>query len=163
MNTENMDTKKRFWIIRVNDGENFRNSKFPFWGVKRGRGGSMKTIIQKIHVGDILWFMTSKAYGGKIIGMSEYIGMYDRADEPLIQINTKTNEEQNWKGDALWDIQIHYCNLYITERQNITGIIQCAGNVLDYETFKDKINGDLYIHYRNFIFYAEPKIMNPLN
>lgn len=29
---------KQHWIIRVNNGENFRNSKYPFWGVKRGRG-----------------------------------------------------------------------------------------------------------------------------
>jgi len=29
-----MENKKQFWIIRVNDGENFRNSKFLFffWG-----------------------------------------------------------------------------------------------------------------------------------
>jgi len=115
-----MENTPKLWIIRVNDGENFRNSKFPFWGVKRGKGGCIKTIVKKIKNGDILCFMTSKKYGGKIIGMSEYRGFYDRVDEPLIQLHTKTNEEQNWKGDEEWDIQIHYCNLYITERQNIT-------------------------------------------
>jgi hypothetical protein len=155
-----MNTKKRTWIIRVNDGENFRNSKFPFWGVKRGKGGCIKTIINKINPGDILWFMTSKKYGGKLIGMSEYCGFYDKNDEPLLQINTKTNEEQNWKGDELWDIQISYCNLYITERQNIIGCISCAGVILEYETFKDKINGDLYEHCKNFCFYAESKKFN---
>ena len=148
----------KHWIIRVNDGENFRNSKYPFWGVKRGKNSSMKTIVKKINPGDILWFMTSKPYGGKIIGMSEYCEFYDRNDEPLLQINTKTNEEQNWKGDECWDIQIHYSNLYIKEKQNITGCIQCAGNILQYETFKDKIDSDLYNHYKNYKFYAEPKI-----
>jgi hypothetical protein len=88
-----MDSKNRFWIIRVNDGENFRNSKFPFWGVKRGKNGCIKTIIKKMKNGDILWFMTSKKHGGKLIGMSEYCGFYDVEDEPLIQINTKTNEQ----------------------------------------------------------------------
>jgi hypothetical protein len=151
-------SEKRSWIIRVKDGENFRNSKFPFWGIKRGKNNCMKTIVTKINVGDILWFMTSKPYGGKLVGMSEYCGFYDRNDEPLLQINTKTNEEQNWKGDEKWDIQIHYCNLYITEKQNITGCIQCAGNILEYETFKSNINGDLYDHYKNLKFYAEPKI-----
>lgn len=146
---------KNHWIIRVNDGENFRNSKYPFWGVKRG-GGS-KTTVSKIIIGDILWFMTSKPFGGKIIGMAEYTGFYDRNDEPLIQINTMTNEQQNWKGDDKWDIQIHYKNLYITEKQNITGCIQCAGNILAYDKFKNKINGDLHEHYKNFIYYAEPK------
>ena len=153
-----MENTTKFWIIRVNDGENFRNSKFPFWGVKRGKGGCIKTIVKKIKNGDILCFMTSTKYGGKIIGMSEYCGFYDRVDEPLIQIHTKTNEEQNWKGDEEWDIQIHYCNLYITERQNITGCIQCGGIILEYDSFKDKITRDLCNDYNNFKFYAEPKM-----
>lgn len=153
--------KKNFWIIRVNDGKNFRNSKFPIWGVKPGRGGCIKTIVEKkMREGDILCFMTNKKYGGKIIGMSEYCGFYDRDDEPLIKINTVTNKEQNWEGDQKWSIQINYCNLYITEKQNITGCIQCGGIILEYEKFKDKIHGDLYVHHENFEFYAEPKIFN---
>jgi len=152
----------KHWILRVNDGNNFRNSKYSFWGVKRGKGGSMKTVITKIKQGDILWFLTSKNFGGRFIGMGEYCGFYDRIDEPLLHINTKTNEEQGWKGDDCWDIQIHYCNLYITEKQNITACIQCGGIILDYETFKNKINGDLYEHYKNFKFYSEPKIFTLL-
>ena len=70
--------------------------------------------------------MTSKEFGGKLIGMAEYSGFYDRNDEPLLHINTKTNKEQGWKGDEDWDIQIHYFNLYITEKQNITACIQCS-------------------------------------
>jgi hypothetical protein len=152
-----MNTEKRVWIIRVGDGENFRNSRYPFWGVKRGR--NIKSIVSnQIKEGDILGFMTSKYHGGKIIGLSEYSGYYDRMDEPLLQIHTKTNEEQNWKGDELWDIQLHYRNLYITEKQNITGCIACSSCILKYDTFKDNINGDLYEHYKNFKFYAEPKI-----
>ena len=102
--------------------------------------------------------MTSKAFGGKLIGMGEYCGFYDRNDEPLLHINTKTNEEQGWKGDECWDIQIHYFNLYITEKQNITACIQCGSNILEYETFKDKITSNLYEHYTNYKFYSEPKI-----
>ncbi len=150
----------KHWIIRVNYGINFRNSKYPFLGVKRGRHGCMKTIITKMQAGDILWFITSKPFGSKLIGMCEYCKFYDRNDEPLLQINTKTNEEQNWKGDGCWDIQIHYSNLYITEKQNITGCIQCSATILEYETFKHKINGDLYEHYKNYKFYAEPKIFD---
>ena len=104
--------------------------------------------------------MTSKKYGGKFIGMAEYCGFYDRNDEPLLQINTKTNEEQNWKGNERWDIEIHYCNLYITEKQNITGLLQCGGIILEYEKFKDKINEDLYEHCKNFKFYSHPKTFN---
>ncbi len=152
----------KHWILRVNDGNNFRNSNYPFWGVKRGKGGCMKTIISKIKQGDILWFLTSKNFGGRFIGMGEYCGFYDRIDEPLLHINTKTNKEQGWKGDDDWDIQIHYRDLYITEKQNITACIQCGGIILDYETFKCKIDGDLYEHYKNFKFYSEPKIFTLL-
>ena len=159
MNTLPRDRSPKHWLIRVKDGKNFNNSKFPFWGVKRGRSGCYLSIVKKFKIGDILWFMTSKSYGGKLIGMSEYTKYYDKEDEPLININTFTNDEQNWEGDVEWDIQIHYTNLYITEKQNITACggrgIQCAGIILDYETFKEKIDGNLYDHYRNFKFYAE--------
>lgn len=47
-------SNKQIWIIRVNDGENFRNSKYPFWGVKLGKNGNIKTIVKKIKKGDIL-------------------------------------------------------------------------------------------------------------
>ena len=73
--------KPTMWIIRVGNGENFRNSKFSFWAVKRGRGNCIKSIIEKkMNKGDILWFMTSKQYGGKLIGMSEYNNFYDIYD-----------------------------------------------------------------------------------
>jgi hypothetical protein len=148
----------KHWIIRVKDGSNFHNSVYPFWGVKRGKNGCMKTIVTKINPGDVLWFMTSKLYGGKLIGVGEYCGFHDRNDEPLLHINTKTNEEQGWKGDESWDIQIHYTNLYITEKQNIVACIRCGGNILEYETFKHEISSDLYEHYKNYKFYCEPKI-----
>jgi hypothetical protein len=97
--------------------------------------------------------------------MCEYTGFYDRKDEPLLKINTKANIEQNWKGDDLWDIQIHYTNLYITEKQNILSCIRCGGIILNYKTFRDEIKSDLYEHYKNFKFYAEPKVFlnNDLN
>ena len=146
------------WIIRVGDGENFRNSKHPFWGVKRGINGCIKTIVNKLKPGDILWFMTSKLYGGKLIGMSEYTCNYDKDDVSSIQRNTYSNDEQNWKGGEDWVIQIHYKNLYITEKQNIEACIQCAGIILEYETFKDKIKYDLYNEHKNFKCYAVPKV-----
>ena len=150
--------ESKHWLIRVQDGENFRNSKYPFWGVKRGNHGCIKTIVNKIKKGDILWFMTSKKYGGKLIGMSEYTCYYDRDNEPLIPIHTYSNREQNWKGEENWSIQIHYQNLYITEKQNIKAVIQCGGIILEYETFKDRGLPDVYTHYKNFKYYAEPKI-----
>ena len=146
------------YFIRVKDGNNFKNSKYPFWGVKRGKNGCIKGIVNKIKEGDILCFITSKDYGGKVIGICKYTCYYDRNDEPLVAIHTCSNNEQNWEGDEDWDIQIHYENLYITEKQNIEASIQCGGIILKYETFKEKILDNLYEHYKNFKYYAEPKI-----
>lgn len=148
----------KHWLIRVEDGENFRNSKYPFWGVKKGRNGCHKAIIKKFKKGDVLWFMTSKRYGGKLIGVSEFTNYYDRDDEPLININTYSNKEQNWSGTEEWTLQIHYENLYITEKQNIKASVQCGAVILEYDTFKDRGLPDLYKHYSNFKYYAEPKV-----
>ena len=145
------------WIIRVNDGVNFRNSVNPFWGVKRGPGGNIKTIVGKMNDGDILWFCTSKPFGGKLIGMAEFVGFYDRHDEPLIPINTLSNEQQGWTGESEWDIQIHYKNEYDTDRQDIKACIQCSSIIMKYNTFREKVNGDLYEHYKNFKYYAVPR------
>jgi len=145
------------WLIRIRDGKNFRNSNFPLWGVKRGPHGCIKSLIKnRMNPGDILWFMTSKKFGGQLIGMAEYIASYDRADESLISINTKSNIEQNWDGDEAWDIQLHYTNLYNTEKQNIAVCIACPAVILKYNTFKEKINDDLHKHFENFKKYAVP-------
>jgi hypothetical protein len=145
------------WIIRVGDGENFRNSRFPVWGVNRRWGN--ENNVKKIKKGDIIWFLTSCKYGGKLIGMCEFCQYYDRLDEPLLPINTVTNEEQNWVGGGAWDIQIQYTNLYVTEKQNIKGCIHSRKGVVEYEEVKDEIVGDLYQHYCNFKYYAECKSM----
>jgi len=145
----------QYWLIRVGDGENLRNSNYPFWGVKHRFKGN----VRKMNRGDILLFITSKQgdESGKVIAMGEYTEYYDRHDEPLLQIHTKTNVEQNWKGDEDWSIQIHYKDLYITERQNIKVSIACAAPILNYETFKSRIADDLIEHYKNFKYYAQPK------
>ena len=89
--------------------------------------------------------------------MSEYSKFYDKNDELLIQINTTSNKEQNQKNYNFYNIEIHYCNFYNTEKQNITGCIQCAAIILDYEKFINNINSNLYEHYNNFKLYAKLK------
>ena len=148
-----MNTRKH-WIIRVKDGENFRNSTYPIWGIKSGRNNSVKTIISKMNSGDILWFMTSKEFGGKLIGMSEYIGFEQITDVNEVQ---RMSRLQNWQEYANWDLCIYYQNAYNTERQDIQACIQCAANIMEYETFRNRIQDDLYVHYDNFIRYAERK------
>lgn len=148
---------KNHWLIRVGDGENLKKSKYMFWGVKRGRGDCIKSLIKNnFKEGDIIWFITNKKAGGKCIAMCEYITFYDKQDEKLININTISNKEQNWNETEVWDIQINYKNLYFTENQNIKICIQCSSIILKYLTFKDKIEDDLVNHYNNFKFYAVP-------
>lgn len=143
---------KNHWLIRVNNGVNFRNSKYPFWGLISKWMGDVK----KFNKGDVLWFITPQEYGGIILGLAEFTEFFDRNDEPLIPINTYSNKEQNWEGDDDWSIQVHYENLYDIEKKNIKISIQCAGSVLDYESFKHKGIPDLRKHYSNFKFYSEP-------
>ena len=149
---------QKFWIIRVGDGLNFVNSNFPFWGSKRGKHGNIKSLVKKINVGDILCFITPKPYGGKVIGMATYTGFYDRIDEPLLSINTKSNEDQNWVGGGLWDIQIHYSKLYITEKENILVSIQHCASILEYEKYKPNVKGDLYELHKKCMLNSTPKI-----
>lgn len=141
---------RNHWLVRVKDGKNFKNSKHPCWGVRKG------AVPKKLKPGDILWFLTSKPYGGKIIGMAEYTGCYSRLDEPLIPVHTYSNDEMGWVGGGDWDIQLNYTNLYDTTRQSITAIVCCAGNILNYNTFKDRGLPNLPMHYENFKYYAEP-------
>lgn len=145
------------WIIRVGDGENFRNSRYPIWGLKKGNG-SVEGIVKKIKKDDILWFLTSKKYGGSLIGMAKFIDYYDRKKEPLLNINTVSNKEQNWEGDEDWDIQIKYGNLYDIEDQRIKLCIQCSAIIMNYKKFETKLDIGLAKHYQNFLFYSKESI-----
>ncbi len=64
----------KHWIVRCKDGINFYNSKYPYWGVKLRD----KNTVKKFTKGDILWFLTSKNFGGKIIAMVKFTHFYDR-------------------------------------------------------------------------------------
>ena len=134
-----------FYIIRVNDGLNLRNSKYPYWGIKRT--GGQKTIVQKMEKDDVLCFLTSKPHGGKVIAMAKFTAYYDRKDEPLIHVNTVSNEEQGWCGGEAWDIQIHYDLLRYTDDYDIRGCISHPASILKYDSYKEKFNKDLFEMY----------------
>jgi hypothetical protein len=149
--------ERSHWFIRCGDGKNFVNSKYPFWGMKRGHHNTIKSFVKRIQKGDILWFITNKAFGGKIIGMAEYVNFYDRQDEPLVDIHTISSQEQGWDGED-YDIQLNYCKLYRTEQQELKVSIQCASIIIHYDVYRKLCKTDvidLEYHYRNYIFYAE--------
>jgi hypothetical protein len=137
-----MNATRTHHIIRVNDGENLRNSVNPYWGVTDAAG--QKSKVEKMRRGDVLWFLTSKPYGGKCIGMAEYAGWSDRKKDPEFKGHLTANAEQGWVGDKEWDILIHYEEFCDVNAHDIIGCIQCVGNILPYETFKDKITKNLY-------------------
>ena len=148
-------SSQKHYIIRVGDGDNFKNSKNDVWGVKKNFEGTVK----KMNEDDILWFLKSKSSGGNFIGMAKFIDFYDREieEQDLICLNTYSNEEQNWQGEEKWSIQIHYKELYDTDMANITAIIQCASSIMAYDTFKDKEGiPNLIEHYNMFKKYASP-------
>uniref|UniRef100_A0A6C0BBH9 EVE domain-containing protein n=1 Tax=viral metagenome TaxID=1070528 RepID=A0A6C0BBH9_9ZZZZ len=153
-----------YWVIRIDDCDDFINSKFPIWGINTNKNDNrshyknnqLKNKIKTMKEGDILWFATKKINGGKMLGVAEFCLYYDKINEPLININTKTNKEMGWSDDKISDIQIQYCNLYITERQNICSSIQRSGEVFEYSKIRRYIREDLELHYKNFKYYAEP-------
>ena len=62
-----------------------RKFKHPFYEkvIKRSKKYHAHDEKNKFKEGDILWFLTSKSFGGKIIGMSEYTCYYDRDSEKV--------------------------------------------------------------------------------
>lgn len=142
------------WILKVADGKNFKNSKFPFWGLKAGKKDVVKNSALKIKEGDILWFLCNKSNDNKIIGMATFTKLLDKRDKLLIQIETTSCIDQGWHGDD-WEIELHYTNLYNTEKQNIK-IDEKLGQfpITNYYNNKDKINEDLENHYNGFKYYG---------
>jgi len=140
---------QKHWIVRVGDGKNFKNSKFPFWGVK-----ATAPNVLNIKSGDVLWFLCNKKNDNKIIGMATFTKLLDKRNEPLIQIETINCTDQGWDGDN-WVLELHYTNLYNTEKQNIK-IDEKLGQspIISYNNNKSKIYEDLETHYNMFKFYG---------
>ena len=146
------EKRKLHHIINVGDGVNFQNSNYPFWGVSENN----RTYIEKwINTGDILWFCQETGDTFKVIGMGEYTHSFDSKDEPLIQLNMVERETQNWDDRVVNDIQLHYKELYNTEKQCIR--IKKYTNEISIYDISKKINSkdiDLFKHYDGFKFYG---------
>jgi hypothetical protein len=156
-------------LIKVGDTEtnanNLRIGKYPFWGLNKNH----KNSIESLKKGTIIAFITNKQKNGnRVIGMAEFVSWYDRRNEPLLNINTVTNEKQGWVGDGEWEIQVLFKNFYETEsgikniwipneidigRQQM--IIGIEGHKIQ---LPDSITDDLLKHYQNFKYYGIPKV-----
>tara|TARA_Y100000389_G_C17292904_1_gene428942 strand:- start:80 stop:535 length:456 start_codon:yes stop_codon:yes gene_type:complete len=103
------------WIIRVHDGVNLMNSIDKHtWGFLE----KFKGTYNKMQKGDVLWFLTSKPFGNKLIMVSELDDKIDRRKEQLLKIYTYSNEELGWATQTKWDLQITYSNPIKIENLN---------------------------------------------
>lgn len=136
-------------IINVGDGNNYRKSVYPFWGLSQNTRSYIRNFM---NIGDVLWFCQDSEHGLKVIGMAEYSHCYDINDEPLIPMNIVEREKQNWDITINNDIQIYYKKIYNTERQNI----MIEKTTEEIYTYSNECGGDLYKHYGGFKFYGKP-------
>tara|TARA_B100000780_G_C20949487_1_gene378769 strand:- start:102 stop:599 length:498 start_codon:yes stop_codon:yes gene_type:complete len=155
-------SEKNHFFIRVADGVNFKNSKYPMWGFKSCKGGTKTYINNHMKSGDILWFITSKMATKTtsiVVGMAEYVDMFDRHNEDLIKFNTYTNKDMGWTLDTNWDIQISYKNLYCgktIEKHNFYTPFPGSGFILKLENVSRKTPIDFKNEYELITNYAEP-------
>ena len=103
-----------------------------------------------------MWFISNKTNNNIILGMAHYKCYYLKIDEPLININTYSNDECGFDNNNDYDIQIHYTKFYNTEQQQIQLIFKCMSPIINYYNNSEKINVDLIVHYNNYMFYTEP-------
>ena len=127
----NISKMTNHWIIRVRDGQHFWNSsKDSLWGItKKFHPGFLKQAAE----GDILWFLTNKLSGGKLIAVATFHLKKDRVLGPLIAL-TKTNEELGWTlSPGEWDVEIHYRDLYDLSNCDLTPEIKGQVGIRQYK------------------------------
>tara|TARA_B110000459_G_scaffold190297_1_gene225246 strand:+ start:220 stop:489 length:270 start_codon:yes stop_codon:yes gene_type:complete len=88
--------------------------------------------------------------------MGTFTKFLDKRYELLIVIETINNSDQGWY-DNNYELELHYTNLYNTEKQNIK-IDEILGQspIINYNNNKHKIKEDLENHYIGFKFYGVP-------
>jgi len=144
------------YLLRVGDGKNFTNSSnLSIWAVK----SRYKTFLKNIRTGDKLWFIKKKdkndIHVGKIIAVADFVSKNKRETGPLLSI-TPTNDELKWdkKGD-LYNVEIHYTNLYnLTECKLFTGL-SCQSTVVNYDNIRESLLINLIIEYENIKKYSK--------
>lgn len=142
------------FILRVGDGEHFKNSSlYNIWGINSKTIFS-KFIMNKALPGDRLWFVKSKS-NGKIIAVATFVSFKRRELGPLIDI-TYTNEELGWTNqEGEWDIELHYNNLYNLTESELYSEIKGTATIRLYKSETSKIN--LPNEYNYILKYSKVK------
>ncbi len=101
-----------FKIVNLGKGyENYNNSK------KLGVYGFIqhyKPSISKLKPGDIIIFVYKK----EVKSVAKFSSFKDKKDEPLINIETETDDNLNWKNAEKYTLQIKFSNLIEIENLN---------------------------------------------
>jgi len=82
------------WLVRVGDGENFKNSSLRrIWGINTK---TKSPFIKDVRCGDRLWFIKNKSKG-KIIAVATYCSHNKRYLGPIVEVSLN-NKELGWSG-----------------------------------------------------------------
>lgn len=136
------------WLIRVGDGNNFKNSsKYNIWGCKSSLS---KSFLREVNVGDKLWVITNKS-NGQIIAVSLFESYNKRVFGPLVNLSM-SNVELGWVGDFDIDTEIHYSKLYNIDRCDLHINLKARNSIIKYV---NKYDVDLDNEYRYISKYSK--------
>ena len=140
------------WILRVGDGENFKNSsKEGIWGIS-SEVSVNKYFLKNVKPGDRLWFVKSES-NGKLIAVATYCGHNMRKLGPLVNISL-TDKELGWTGGGkAWtaDVEVNYLDLYGLSDCELLTHIKGPATIRKYN---EKCRVNLSIEYNYIVRYS---------
>lgn len=144
------------WLLRVGNGENFKNSsKYRIWGIY-SKNRHTKHFLKNVKPGDRLWFVKTKSQG-KIIAVATYSShnLRELGLGPLIDTSL-TDEELGWtRNNIPWtssDTEVHYTDLYGLDDCEILTHIKCPIVIRKYD---EKCIANLPVEYSNIVRYSK--------
>ena len=142
--------ESKHWLIRVGDGENFKNSsKHGIWGCK---SSTSKTFLKDIAIGDKLWFITNKSQG-QIIAAATFESHNKRILGPLVKLSM-SDEELKW-ANTEFDTEIQYSNLYNLNECKLNINIKSTILITKYINDTNKYDIDLSQEYKYIVKYSK--------
>lgn len=136
------------WLIRVRDGVNFEQNIFSrgrkFWSIKDSNNNG-KAFYRDVRANDILWFVTNKEGGSRIIAVARYLSHNERVLGPLVALSP-TNEDLGWNEPG-YTKEFHFDDCYDVKEWNLTNPVDNRSTVIKYS---NKFNYDLPLHWMWF-------------
>ena len=119
-------------IIRIGDGNNFKNSLNKGLFVV-GLKEKWLPDIKKFKSGDILWFLMNKSKRNKFLGFAIYVG-YENLNDNLISFS---NSDYGWAENDEWSILLSYIRIHIFPNRHIFRL--SVPNQRTIMTYKNKM------------------------